>query len=85
MAVAISPRRAHQRRVTALLESLEERRWHVEVLRAAGVQPAGLRDLQREIDATRTRLDETVAGQAGNASVRSSWLSSGSRASYQIR
>jgi len=62
MAVAVSPRREHQRRVAALLEALEERRRQVERLRAAGVQPAGLRDLHGEIEATRSRLGETVAG-----------------------
>jgi len=78
-------RRAHQRRVEALLESIEERRRRVELLRAAGVQPAGLRGLRCEIEAARSRLREAVAGQASSNSVRSSWLSSGSRASYQMR
>ena len=57
-----SSRRAHQDRVAALLEALEERRGRIELLRAAGVRPAGLRDLQQEIDATAHGLGETVAG-----------------------
>jgi hypothetical protein len=61
-------RRAHQLRVEALLESIEERRWRVELLSAAGVQPAGLRGLRCEIEAAGTRLRETVAGQASSNS-----------------
>jgi hypothetical protein len=63
-------RRAHQRRVEALLESIEERRGHLELLRAAGVQPAGLRDLHGEIEATRSRLRETVGRVAARDYVR---------------
>jgi hypothetical protein len=60
--MAVSSHRAHQHRVSALLEAIEERRERLELLKAAGVQPAGLRGLQRELEATAHRLGETVAG-----------------------
>jgi hypothetical protein len=57
-----SSRRAHQDRVAGRHDPHAERRGRLELLRAAGVRPAGLRDLQQEIDTTARGLGETVAG-----------------------
>jgi hypothetical protein len=53
-------RRSHQRRVSALLDELEQRRHRLSVLRARGAQPAGLRDLKAELHAVRAELAAAV-------------------------
>jgi hypothetical protein len=62
-----SARRAHQRRVTALLEEIEERRRRLAALAAAGARPAGLRDLKAELTAARRELAAAVDPTAAAA------------------
>jgi hypothetical protein len=58
-AAARDARHAHQRRVDALLDELEERRRVLYRLKAGGAR-AGLRDLKSELDETQTRLLELL-------------------------
>ena len=54
-------RRTRQLVIASLLEELEQRRRRLYRLRARGVQPAGLRDLEDELAAAQQRLLEVVA------------------------
>jgi hypothetical protein len=54
-------RRAHQQRVSALLDELEEQRRHLYRLKAAGARRAGMRGLKSDLESTRLRLLDTVA------------------------
>ena len=60
MTVTVSARRAHQLQVAALLDELEERRRHLQRLKAGGARMAGLRDLKLALEETRLRLLDTV-------------------------
>ena len=63
MAVAVQhERRRHQRRITALLDELEQRRQRLYLLQAGGARPAGLRDLKAELRALRDELAAAVDG-----------------------
>jgi hypothetical protein len=68
MAVTVSQRRSHQRRITALLDELEQRRQRIDVLQARGARPAGLRDLSAELNTVRKEL-AAVVDAAGSAVV----------------
>jgi hypothetical protein len=59
--IASDSRRAHQQRVSALLDELEEQRRHLYRLKAAGARRAGMRELKSALESTRLRLLETVA------------------------
>jgi hypothetical protein len=58
--VSLDARRAHQQRVTALLDEIEERRRHLYRLKARGARRAGVRDLKHELESARLRLLDTV-------------------------
>jgi hypothetical protein len=62
-ATPITPdgRRAHQQRVTALLDELEAQRRRLYRLKAAGARRAGMRGLKSDLESTRLELLETVA------------------------
>jgi hypothetical protein len=57
----MTQRRTHQQRVATLLDEVDERRRHLETLRAGGVQAAGLRDLQAELAGVRQELAAAVS------------------------
>jgi hypothetical protein len=59
---AAGTRRAHQRRIEALLGEIDERRRRIYALQAGGVKPAGMRDLKRELRDVRGRLSDAVEG-----------------------
>jgi hypothetical protein len=61
MTVTVSPRRAHQLEVAALLDELEDRRRHLYRLKAGGARRAGLRDLKSELEDARVRLLDAVS------------------------
>ena len=60
-------RREHQRYVAALLDRLEDRRRRLYVLQAGGAQPAGLRDLKRELRAVRRELAAALERSAARS------------------
>jgi hypothetical protein len=61
MTATVTGRREHQQQVAALLDELEERRRHLQRLKAGGARMAGLRDLKVELEETRMRLLDAVA------------------------
>jgi len=54
-------RRHYQQRVQTLLDSIEERRRHQAVLAAHGVTPAGMRELDDELQGIRNELAAVIA------------------------
>jgi hypothetical protein len=60
MTVTVGNRRAHQLQVAALLEELEERRRHLQRLKAGGARMAGLRDVKSDLEDARLRLLDAV-------------------------
>ena len=61
MTTTASTRREHQLQVAALLDEIEERRRHLQRLKAGGARMAGLRDLKSELEDARMRLLDAVA------------------------
>ena len=61
MTTTASSRREHQLQVAALLDEIEERRRHLQRLKAGGARMAGLRDLKSELEDARMRLLDAVA------------------------
>lgn len=57
----MTARRLHQQRVDALLAELDGRRRHLAALSARGARPAGLRDLERELQGVREELAAITA------------------------
>jgi hypothetical protein len=58
---ASDARRAYQRRVDALLREIDRRRQQLYVLKAYGVQPAGMRERNAELQAVRDELAAVIA------------------------
>ena len=65
--IELSARRRYQRRVQSLLEAIDERRRHQLALAARGVRPAGMRELEAELQRLRDELAAVVA--AGSRAV----------------
>jgi hypothetical protein len=53
-------RSLHRQQVEALLDEIDRRRHEADVRQAGGVRPAGLRDLNAEIESARAELAEAL-------------------------
>ncbi|HZQ16530.1 MAG TPA: hypothetical protein VFA82_07120 [Gaiellaceae bacterium] len=57
-------RQRRVRHVAELLDELEEQRRHLYRLKAGGAKPAGLRDLKRDHEETRRRLQAALGSHS---------------------